>query len=322
MDLSLVVPGVVFLSVAMLAIGLNSIAERGQLAKERLARYETAGGGELTARISAGVLRDQRFSSVPSLDQLLRRVSLSEDIALDLARASLPLRVGEYLLIRLICALILALIPTLAGLSVVVVFGAALGGFYLPGFYVRRCQQSRLKKLNDQLVDVTTMIANSLKSGYSFIQGLEMVAREMPPPISEEVTIVLMEMNLGSTAEEALTSLTKRVNSYDLDLIVTAMLIQRQVGGNLAEILETISNTIRERVRMLREVDSLTSEARLSSYVVGLMPVFLIGVLSIISRGYMSQLVSNPLGQMLLGSAAIMEIVGFIMLRKMTAIEI
>lgn len=323
MDLAaLLIPSAAFLSVALLTIGVSNMRQQGQLVRQRLQRYGPQATREVMASHSTGIMRDKRLSSFTSLEHILRHVRFAEGMALDLARAALPLRVGEYLLIRLLFALILALIPAIAGLPLIMTLIFAFVGFYLPKLHVKRCQQSRLRKLNDQLVDLTTMIANSLKAGYSFIQGLEMVAKELPPPVSEEISQVLMEMSLGSNAEEALANLSKRVNSYDLDLIVTAMLIHRQVGGNLSEILENISNTIRARIRMLREIHALTSEARLSAYVVGLLPFFLMAILMVVSPSYMSELLTNPRGQILLVAALVMEGIGFVILRRITVIEV
>ena len=318
----LLVPITAFFSVMFLIIGINSANQRKVLIRQRLERYSSEADIGGMGSIGSTILRDQRLSSFASLDQLLKRFGFAEGMALDLARAALPLRVGEYLLIRLLIALVLALIPLMVKLPLIVVLVFAVVGFYLPKVYVKRRQRSRVTKLNDQLVDLTSMVANALKSGNSFVQGLEMVSREMPPPVSEEVSQVLAEMNVGSSAEEALTNLTKRVDSYDLDLIVTAMLIQRQVGGNLAEILDKISSTIRERIRMLREIHALTAEARLSGYIVGLLPFFLIAILSIVSRHYLLDLLTNRTGQMMLGVAMVMELMGFIMLRKITDIEL
>ncbi|MBI2909619.1 MAG: type II secretion system F family protein [Chloroflexi bacterium] len=323
MDLTAgIIPLAVFLSVTLLALSIASMNQGTRLVRERLNRYASPTNQEHDAASAAAIMRDRRLSSVSVLDLFLRQAHFTEGVALDLARAALPLKVGEYLLLRLLCALALALVPIMAGLTPLLAFTFAGVGFYLPKVYVKRRQQRRLRAINDQLVDLTTMISNSLKSGYSFVQGLEMVSRELPKPISEEVAQVLTEMSLGTHTEEALINLAKRVNSYDLDLIVTAMLIQRQVGGNLAEILDKISSMIRGRVEMIREVQSLTSEVKLSAYVVGSLPVFLMAILSVASRSYINDLLNNPTGQALLGAAFVMEIIGFIILRRITAIEV
>ncbi|HLE82017.1 MAG TPA: type II secretion system F family protein, partial [Dehalococcoidia bacterium] len=164
--------------------------------------------------------------------------------------------------------------------------------------------------------------SNSLKSGYSFNQGLEVVTREMPSPIADEFRQVLVEMNMGGNTEEALNNLVKRVPSYDIDLMVTAFIIQRQVGGNLAEVLDNIAHTIRERIRILGEVSARTAQARLSGYVVGGMPFFLMGAISVTNPAYLAEMLASPLGIIMLGAAMGMELVGFILIQKIVTIEV
>ncbi|MCL4534570.1 MAG: type II secretion system F family protein [Bacteroidetes bacterium] len=317
--------GATFLSVMLFLVGVYDLSRRRQLISERLQRYDTLSSraaAEALAPGTGGVLRDRSLSSFSALDQLLRGSGLGEGMALDLARANLSLRVGEYLLIRLLAALVLALLPLMMDVSLPVIVLAALVGFYLPRLYVSHRERTRVREFNNQLMDATTMIANSLKAGFSFIQGLELVSKEMPAPISEEISQVLGEMNLGSSAEDALVNLTKRVRSYDLDLIVTAMLIQRQAGGNLSEILINISRTIRDRIRMQNEIRALTGEVRISAYILGALPIVMMVALTFINRGYLLELLTNPTGQIMLAAAAVMEVLGFIVLRRMAAIEV
>lgn len=318
----LVVPLAVFLSVALVVVGVATLNQRQRLLKERVnSVYQGDNGDKVAAEVS-GILRDRRLSTITGVDRALRRLRFTEGMAMELSRAALPLRVGEYLLIRLGAAFVLALLPMAAGLPFVAAPLLGVVGFYFPKLYVKGRQRRRWRKLDDQLVDLTSMLANSLKAGSSFVQGLELASREMPAPICEEVSQVLAEMSLGGGVEEALTNLTNRVDSYDLNLIVTAMLIQRHVGGNLAEILDTISGTIRARIRMLREIRALTAEARLSAYVVGLLPFFMIAIMSVVNRGYIFSLLTSSMGQAMLAAALVMEILGFALLRRITAIEV
>jgi len=144
----------------------------------------------------------------------------------------------------------------------------------------------------------------------------------MPPPIADEFYQVLVELNLGTSAEEAFNNLAKRVPTYDVDLLATALIIQRHVGGNLAEVLENISHTIRERIRILGEVRTRTAQARFSGYIVGLMPLFLIGAISLLNPDYLNELISTPLGIVLLIMAFSMELAGFLVIRRIVAIEV
>lgn len=317
--------GGTFVAVSLLVVGVHDVGTNRQLVSERIRRYDpmrTMSDAEALASGGTSVLRDQRLSSFTALDNLLRGSGLGEGMALDLARASISLRVGEYVLLRLVTALVVALVPMTAGQPLLVTAVAAAVGFYLPKLYVSRREQARVRKFNDQLVDATTMIGNSLKAGFSLIQGLELVSREMPSPMSEEISQALGEMALGSSAEDALVNLSKRITSYDLDLIVTAMLIQREVGGNLAEVLNNISHTIRERIRMKNEVHALTGEVRISAYILGGLPIFIMMALTVLNRSYLMDLLTTPIGQMMLAVGAVLEVIGLIMMRRLAAIEV
>ena len=163
---------------------------------------------------------------------------------------------------------------------------AGVASFYLPGLYVKLRQRARLSAFNARLGDTITMLANSLRSGYSLPQGMDMVAREQPSPVAEEFARVVREIGLGLSTEEALANLVRRVPSEDLDLMVTAINVQHEVGGNLAQILDAIGLTIRERVRIKGEINALTATVRFSGYVVSLMPVALTAILFIIRPEY------------------------------------
>ncbi|MBI2863986.1 MAG: type II secretion system F family protein [Chloroflexi bacterium] len=293
-----------------------------QLVKARLGHYGVEMGSVGLSGLASGVLRQRRLSGIEGMNRLLARGGLGDKIALDLARAAVPLRVGEYVLIRWLIALTLFVVGTIGARTVIA--GLLLGacGFYLPKLYVRHSEQKRVKKFNDQLVDSLSLMANSLRSGFGLMQGLEAVSREMPSPISEEFDRVLHEIRMGATTEEALAKLPERVRSADLDLVVTAMLVQRSVGGNLSEVLDTIGHTIRERIRILREIRTLTAQERLSGYVIGALPIFMVIVISMVNRSYIEMLFFTTVGRLMLGIAAVLEIIGFLITKKIVAIEV
>ncbi len=323
MELALIIPLTIFGGVVLGAMAFNSLlAGKPRSVKDRIERYEARMIEASLPKEESSLLKDSRFSAIGWLDEALQKTNFAERMALDLARAAVPLRVAEYIFIRWLCALGLAILAILIGHMWVVLPVAGLIGFYVPKFYLNYQKQRRVKKIIGQLMDAINLVSNSLKSGYSFGQGLELVTREMPPPIADEFNQVLVEMNMGGSAEEALNNLVKRVPSYDVDLMVTAFIIQRQVGGNLAEVLDNIAHTIRERIRILGEVRARTSQARLSGYVVGAMPFFLMGAISILNPSYLKEMLSSPLGTMMLGGAFTMELVGFAIIRRIVAIEV
>ncbi len=317
--------GATFLSVTLLLIALRDVGRQRSLVTERMQRYESAMAGSVSgysALSGESVLRDRRLSSFSLLDRLLRMGSSGEGMALDLARANISLRVGEYVLLRLVTALISAFILQTLGQSQLLSIVGAIVGFYLPKMYVNRVEAARVRKFNDQLMDAIGMISNSLKAGFSVVQGLELVSREMPAPMSEEMVQVLGEMGLGSSFEDAMASLTRRIRSYDLDLTVTAMLIQTEVGGNLSEILDNISHTIRQRIQLKNEIHALTSEVRLSAYILAFLPPIMAIVLFMINQQYIMDLITEPSGQLMLVAGTILEIIGIIVLFRLADIEV
>lgn len=323
MDTTLLMPITIFGGVVLGTVALSSLlGEKPRSVKERIERYEARVKDAADPKQEASILKDDRFSGIGWLDNLLQNTNFAQKTALDLARAAVPLRVSEYFFIRWLLALALALVTLLSTNMVLVMPVAGLIGFLIPKFYLNHQKQSRIKKIVDQLMDAINLISNSLKSGYSFNQGLELVSREMPPPIADEFHQVLTEINLGGSAEEALGNLTKRVPSYDMDLMVTAFLIQRQVGGNLAEVLENIAHTIRERIRILGEVRTRTSQARLSGYIVGLLPFFLLGVIALLNPAYIRDMIGSPLGIIMLGVAFTMELIGFLAIKRIVNIQV
>lgn len=217
-----------------------------------------------------------------------------------------------------ICAVI-TLAATLEPLMALLAFaGGVLAGLLFLNIYIKR----RQKAFTNQLGDMLTMVANALRAGFSFMQAFELIAREMDAPIGREVQKVVNEVNLGATLETALENMQKRVDSPDFELVVTAVLIQRQVGGNLAQILDTISDTINERIRMRREVMALTAQGRMSGIVLGILPIALGTYLTLVSPDYMRPLFEEPMGRMAIVIAIIMEIIGFVVIRKIVDIKV
>jgi tight adherence protein B len=321
----LIAPSAAFITVLLFGFGIYRLANHGGLiARRRLNVFAPAPttAGTLPLFEGSPLLQAKSFSSIGLLDWLLHRRNLGERLSLELARAALPLRVGEYLLARWLLGLALALIVKAATGALPLAIASCAIGYFLPVLYVRRRQGARVRKFDDQLVDGLTLLANSLKSGYSFMQGMEAIAREMPAPIGIEFNDVLKEIRMGGSVEEALMSMSQRVRSADFELVVTAMVIQRQVGGNLTEILSNIAYTVRERHRILREVRVLTAQERASGYTVAALPVFLVFLLSLANPNYIPGMWHDPFGRILLGVGFVMAFLGLLVMRKLVDIDV
>src|SRR5947209_490621 len=242
-----------------------------------------------------------------------------------LAKADLKLRTSEYLGIQIGLTVLLFLIGFIrfggiSGIVQAVIMGVI--GYFVPGFYVKFRQRRRLKAFNNQLGDTLLLLSNALKAGYSFAQAIDTVSKNASAPISEEFSRAVREMNLGGSVEEALNNMVKRIDSADLDLMVTAVAIHRQIGGNLAEILDNIAHTIRERVRIKGEISTLTAQARASGWIITLLPIALSVFMYFITPTYFQPMLSNFFGWIMIGIGLFLIGVGNAIIRKIVAIEV
>ncbi len=263
-----------------------------------------------------------------SLKQVLTKLAdlaplhWSKKLEKELLRANIPLNGGEFLALQMILTLTFFLI----GLSVIHQFlaGPLVGmlGVILPRIWLKNAQKKKIQRFNDQLADALLILANSLKAGFSFMQALDLVSREMPDPIARELQFSLREMNYGTPTEQALLNLNDRVGSDDLDLLITAILIQRQVGGNLAEVLQSIHSTIQDRIRIKQQIKTLTAQGRMSGYVIAALPFGIAAVLTLMNPSYMLLMVTQPLGWAMIGGGLTSEIIGFLIIRKIIAIKV
>lgn len=258
---------------------------------------------------------------IKKISRLFAARSFTGDLQAQLIRAGIPLKAEEYVTFAL--ALVLLFPLSLYFLTGNLWLGiiAGLGGTCMPKFYLNYQREKRLQTLNLQLGDALVVMANALRAGFGFQQAMDTVRRELPPPISAEFNWALQETNLGFSQEEALLNLGNRVQSEDLDMVISGVIIQRQVGGNLAEILDNISGTIRERSKIRREVKILTAQGRLSGLIIGLLPVILIAVMLVINPDYFNVMLRDMRGIFLLGTAVVFEIIGFILIRKIIDID-
>ncbi len=283
-------------AILVVSVGIAMSGSGGGVT-DRLERYASsrAGRGESTDEDA-----DKESPVLAGIGRVIERQDLTTRLSTDLARADLKLKPAEFVLLWvatpfavLFGAIAFGFVfPALQSpLALVVLFAV---GVWLPRFYLGRRQRGRLNAFNDQLPDTITLLANSLRAGSSFLQGMELVTREARPPISVEFMRVVREMSLGLALQPALANLVRRVASEDLELMVTAINIQAQVGGNLATVLDAIAFTIRERVRIQGEIRTLTAMQRYSGYVIVLLPVGLAVLLFVISPTYMTPMLERP----------------------------
>lgn len=239
----------------------------------------------------------------------------------ELLKADLPLRGEEYIALTLVLFSGGGLLGYLInGQGAGIVFGAL--GLMCPVIFLQKKKRLRVEKMNRQIGDCLTVMINSLKAGFSFQQTMDQVSKEMPDPLGMEFARTTREIGLGLTAEEALKNMGRRLESDDIELMITAILIQRQSGGNLAEILENIAQTLRERVRMKGEIKTLTAQGRISGWIVGLLPMVLFAIMLVISPGYMKFFFETSTGIFLLVGGVVSQLIGVMIIKKIVDIDI
>jgi tight adherence protein B len=333
--MTLAVAGVAAAAIFLIAIGIAT-SGGGSAVSTRLERY--AAGKDTKAPSDAqGGIQGLIASSVAlaQLNKVVEQRDFGANLARDIARADLKIKVSEFLAIwaASIIGIPLLMIVFSIGFPVLrspiaLLFGFMIG-FFLPRFWLGRRKSGRLNSFNKQLPDTITLLANALRAGSSFLQAIELVVRESRPPVSTEFARVIREVNLGLPFEQALENMVRRVRSDDLELMATAISIQHTVGGNLAEILDSIAYTIRERVRIKGEIKTLTAQQRLSGYVVGFMPIALAGFLFVAAPTFMDPMFRNPpevlglpAGVIILIFGGFMMFIGFMLIRKIVDIEV
>jgi tight adherence protein B len=310
--LPLLIAGLAALAIIVMAVGVAMSAGSGGIGA-RLERY--ASGRETAAEEGEG---ESESAVVAGLSRVIERQGFNARLATDLARADLKMKPAEFVILWAITPIGFVFVAFALGFvfegfrNPVALLAAFLLGLYAPRFYINRRKAGRLKAFAAQLPDTITLLANSLRAGSSFLQGMELVTREARPPISEEFERVVREMQLGVALQPALNNLVRRVASEDLELMVTAIQIQSQVGGNLATVLDAIAHTIRERIRIYGEIQTLTAMQRYSGYVITLLPVGLAALLFLISPSYISVMLESPPDLFGLPMGVVFFIVGLI----------
>lgn len=288
-----------------------------RIRKERIARPLVASSPRATPReLVERLLR-------PAADNLSQRRSASGKPTLteDLARAGLNITPAEYLLIRIGAVALGALIGLFR-------FGFSIGpivlgliGFIVPPLVMAFLQRRRQTMFNEQLTGMLQLLSNSLKTGYAIDRALETVASKSQPPVSTEFERVATEITLGTSVEEALSALLLRINSSDLEFIVTAILLHTRVGGNLAEVLDTISDTLRDRLQTKRDMSVLTAQSRASATIITGLPILLALGLYVFVPGYFAPMTSTFVGYVLLGIAAGLVLIGNVLIQRMTTLD-
>jgi tight adherence protein B len=321
-------------AIILIALGI-ALAGSGGVTLERLERYAATDKKEATGEKTGLADLVSRSAALAQLNKVVEKRDFGANLLRDLGAADLKLKPSEYIALWLGATIGTPVVLFFLGFVIpslqnpIILLGGLLLGFMAPRFWLNWRKNGRLKAFNKQLPDTVTLIANALRAGSSFLQAIELVVRESRPPISTEFSRVIREVNLGLPFDLALENMVRRVKSEDFELMATAISIQHQVGGNLAEILDSIAFTIRERIRIKGEIRTLTAQQRLSGYVVGGLPFFLALFIFVAAPTFFNPMFSAPpdvigipLGVILFGIAILGMLGGFYFIRRIVDIEV
>ncbi len=323
MPVLLIAAALIGVAVLMFFVGLGRAVEPSDTnrVEEYLADQATLASGSASRRSGSG-MASSAGEMAQGLDKVLRSVSLGERLAHMLHAADLQMTTVEYLLVWLLCiggGLAVGYFLTHSWLPAALV---GVLGALIPYIILRSRMTKRVTAFNNQLSNVLMQLSGSMRAGYGVLQAIDFVGREMPAPAGREFATVVRDVKLGRTLMDALADLLDRVESDDLRLIVTSMRIQSETGGNLAEILDTVSETIRERVRIKGELRALTSQQRMAGYVLAALPVIVFLIIMLINPSYESRLFAPGPTLCLPIGAVVMMVIGFLIIRRVVAIEV
>jgi len=319
-----VATGLTFLAVMLLGLGV-ALWERTQQSPERLVRQRLTGVRTATVtgpKTTIGLFRDEAMSGLPVLHRWLSRIASASTFRKYLEQAEVSERVGMVLgltgLLGLIGGRVVWSLTTSWAWAAIAVVGCGS----LPVLYVRRQRRLRLGRYAEQLADALDLLTRSLRAGQSFMQGLQTVAGEMPDPTATEFRMTFEALRLGRSLREALQAHADRVDNLDFNLLATALLIQREVGGNLTEILEHASETIRERYKLLGQIRALSAQNRLAGQIIGVLPLAIGVMIYLLQPDLILVLFKEETGRLLLAMAFVMQILGFYAMKRITTIKI
>lgn len=267
-------------------------------------------------------LKEFFLNLIGSLSRILSRKSSMEDLRRKLNQAYVLMRVEEFIGISILVGLGFALLMYLATNNIIVALLGLIIGYKIPGLFVSSIKKKRMKKLNFQLPEALSIISNGLRAGFSFTQAMSVAANELESPIRDEFMRVIRDNSIVKTMDEALVDFSERTDDEDIDMFITALIIQRKVGGNLTEVLDTIAATIRDRMRIRGEIKTLTAQGRISAMIISALPFFVALMIFILNKDYILELFRNPIGIAMVVIAILMQIVGIFIIMRMANIEI
>jgi tight adherence protein B len=315
---------IVFLVVALAAFAAGSLFDqrnaRARLIKDRLANVQKAPERDPEAELA--LLRDEQLSKIPAFDNLLRRSARVSAIQEALTQAGMKYRAGNFLLLCTLCGIVFALFAVLYTHNPAIGWAALILGAFLPFSVISYRRQKRFEKFEALFPEAIDTLARAVRAGHAFTTALELISSEIAEPLAGEFRKLYEEQKFGMPVRDALMNLTQRMPLVDVKFFVTAVMLQRETGGNLAEILDNLSYMIRERFKIQRQVKVHTAQGRMTMALLMAMPPAVVSILLIFSPEFVRPLFYDPLGHILLVSSIALQTIGYFVIRKVIKIQV
>jgi tight adherence protein B len=318
----LLVAILIFVTVSIAAFVIISLVDerkaQARVLRDRLTTVETPA----EAPPEVALLRDEMLSKIPAFDTVLRRSERVSELQKMLAQGSVNVRAGNFLILCAVSALIVGVIAMIIGHAFVFAWAGALVGFFLPYAYASHMRAKRFQKFEEKFPEAIDTLARAVRAGHAFTTALEMIANELAEPVGSEFRQLYEEQKFGLPVRDALMNLTERVPLVDVKFFVTAVMLQRETGGNLAEILDNLSYVIRERFKILRQVRVHTAQGRLTMMLLMALPPTIVVIMMTLNPGFIQPLFKDPIGHMLIVAGITMQTMGYFFIRKIIRIQV
>jgi tight adherence protein B len=322
MQILIVIIVFVVVSLAVFAVAslFDQRSARARLLRDRLASVQKAAEREPSQELA--LLRDEMLSQIPALDNLLRRSARISNLQVVLEQAGMEMRAGTVLLLGVVCAVILGVATLLISKSVMFGWVALLLGAILPYSYASFRRSRRFAKFEELFPEAIDTLARAVRAGHAFTTALELISNEVAEPIASEFRKLFEEQKFGMPVRDALMNLAERIPLVDVKFFVTAVMLQRETGGNLAEILDNLSYMIRERFKILRQVRVFTAQGRLTMLLLMCLPPVIVIVMEIMNPSFIRPLFDDPIGHTLIVGGLVLQTLGYFVIRKIIQIQV
>jgi tight adherence protein B len=319
---SLLVAGLVFVIVTVVVFAATSLFDQRKAQSRVLRDRLTTVQNIEQAAPDAALLRDEVLSKIPAFDSYLRRSERISTLQKTLAQGNVDVKAGNFLMLCAVSALLLAAVAALAGGNLLFGWLGALVGFFIPYAYASHMRSKRFQKFEEKFPEAIDTLARAVRAGHAFTTAVEMIANELAEPVAGEFRQLFEEQKYGLPVRDALMNLTERVPLVDVKFFVTAVMLQRETGGNLAEILDNLSYVIRERFKILRQVRVHTAQGRLTMVLLMALPPTIVVVMQFLNPGFIHPLFADPIGHALIVGGIVLQTMGYFVIRKIIRIRV